>query len=139
MSQTLGQMVAAARSEAQLISPTKAAEARQEAALKFIVDVREPGEYKKGHLPGAINIPRGMLEMRADAGSPVADSSLCSDPGARILVYCTKDPGARSLLSAQTLGTMGYRSVEVLGGGLVAWTEAGLPVEGGDEQPALCC
>ncbi len=50
-------------------------------------------------------------------------------------MYCTKGPGARSLLAAQTLKSMGYERVEVLGGGLVAWTEAGLPVEG-ETEPA---
>ena len=45
-------------------------------------------------------------------------------------MYCTKGPGARSLLAAQTLSSMGYEHVEVLGGGLNSWAEAGLPVEG---------
>lgn len=36
-------------------------------------------------------------------------------------------PGARSLLAAQTLASMGYERVEVLGRGLVAWDAAGLP------------
>ncbi len=49
-------------------------------------------------------------------------------------MYCTKGPGARSLLAAQTLASMGYENVDVLGGGLIAWAEAGLPVEG-DKQP----
>jgi rhodanese-related sulfurtransferase len=49
-------------------------------------------------------------------------------------VYCTKGPGARSLLAAQTLSSMGYEHVEALGGGLNAWAEAGLPVDG-DVQP----
>jgi len=49
-------------------------------------------------------------------------------------VYCTKGPGARSLLAAQTLTNMGYENVEVLGGGLNAWAEAGLPVES-EAQP----
>ena len=47
----------------------------------------------------------------------------------RVLVYCTQAPGFRSLLSAQTLASMGYERVEALDGGLVAWEAAGLPVE----------
>jgi rhodanese-related sulfurtransferase len=77
----------------------------------------------------ALNIPRGLLEIRADPASPAHDAALTADRSARILVYCTKGPGARSLLAAQTLASMGYERVEVLGGGLVAWAEAGLPVE----------
>jgi rhodanese-related sulfurtransferase len=132
---TLAEMVADARSEAREISPAEAAQAGDSSELDLIVDVREPAEYRAGHLPRAVNIPRGLLELRADPTSPVADAGLTADRAARILVYCTKGPGARSLLSARTLTSMGYERVEVLGGGLVAWTEAGLPVEG-ETEPA---
>lgn len=135
MALTLAQMVAGARSEAREIPPVRAAEAHNRAELHLIVDVREPGEYRKGHLPGAVNIPRGVLELRADPASPGADAALSSDRSARVLVYCTKGPGARSLLAAQTLSLMGYEHVEVLAGGLIAWDEAGLPVES-EAQPA---
>ena len=132
---TLAQMVADARSEVGEISPAEAAQAGKSSEVDLIVDVREPAEYRAGRLPRAINIPRGLLELRADPASPVADPSLTADRAARILLYCTKGPGARSLLSARTLKNMGYERVEVLGGGLAAWTEAGLPVEG-ETQPA---
>jgi rhodanese-related sulfurtransferase len=135
MSRTLAEMVAAARAEVPEISPAQAAEADNNAELAVIVDVREPGEYQESHVPRAVNIPRGVLELRADPASPVTDPALSADQSARILVYCTKGPGARSLLAAQTLSSMGYEHVEVLGGGLNAWAEAGLPVEGAG-QPA---
>ena len=135
MTQTLAEMVAAARSEAQEISPAQAADAANHAQLGLIVDVREPAEFKEGHVPHAVNIPRGLLEIRADPASPSADAALSADRSARILVYCTKGPGARSLLAAQTLRSMGYEHVEVLGGGLMAWAEAGLPVDA-ETQPA---
>lgn len=134
MALTLAQMVANARSQAREISPTQAAEAHNNAELALIVDVREPGEYTQGHVPDAVNIPRGVLELRVDPGSPVADQTLSADQSARIVVYCTKGPGARSLFAAQTLASMGYENVEVLGGGLIAWAEAGLPVEA-SQQP----
>jgi rhodanese-related sulfurtransferase len=70
-----------------------------------------------------------MIELRADPESPVPGTALVNDTSARILLYCTKSPSARSLLAAQTLQSMGYDNVEVLDGGLVAWTEAGLQVE----------
>jgi rhodanese-related sulfurtransferase len=135
MSRTLAEMVANARSEAVEISPAQAAEADNHSELALILDVREPGEFKDSHVPGALNIPRGLLEIRADPASPAANASLSADQSARILVYCTKGPGARSLLAAQTLTSMGYEHVEVLGGGLNAWAEAGLPLEG-EAQPA---
>jgi rhodanese-related sulfurtransferase len=129
MARTLAEMVATARAEAREISPAQAAGAENRSELALIVDVREPGEYKESHVPRAINIPRGLLELRADPASPSADAALSADQSARILVYCTKGPGARSLLAAHTLSSMGYEHVEVLSGGLNAWVEAGLPVE----------
>jgi rhodanese-related sulfurtransferase len=127
MARTLKKMIATARSEAHEISPAEAT--ADDAAHDLIIDVREAGEFQKGHLPHSTNIPRGMIELRADSASPVANSALVANPSARILLYCTKSPSARSLLAAQTLHDMGYDNVEVLDGGLVAWTEAGLPVE----------
>lgn len=135
MALTLAEMVGIARSQAREISPARAADASNHGQLDMIVDVREPAEYEEGHLPRAINIPRGVLELRADPASPGADAELSADRAARILVYRTKGPGARSLFASQTLTSMGYERVEVLGGGLMAWAEAGLPVEG-ETEPA---
>jgi rhodanese-related sulfurtransferase len=135
MALTLAEMVGIARSGAREISPAQAADADNRERLDLIVDVREPAEYEEGHVPHAVNIPRGLLELRADPASPGADADLSADRSARILVYCTRGPGARSLFAAQTLRSMGYEHVEVLHGGLVAWAEAGLPVDG-ETEPA---
>jgi rhodanese-related sulfurtransferase len=135
MALTLAEMVGIARSEAREISPAQAAAAENHERLDLIVDVREPAEYHEGHVPRAINIPRGLLEIRADPASRGADAHLSADRSAKILVYCTRGPGARSLFAAQTLRSMGYEHVEVLSGGLVAWAESGLPV-GSETEPA---
>jgi rhodanese-related sulfurtransferase len=126
MTRSLAEMVATARAEAREISPADA----DDSDFALIIDVREHGEYKDSHVPRAVNIPRGLLEIRADPASPASDAALSADQSARLLVYCTKGPGARSLLAAQTLSSMGYDNVEVLAGGLNAWAEAGLPLEG---------
>jgi rhodanese-related sulfurtransferase len=76
-----------------------------------------------------VNLPRGVLELRADADAPSADPTLSGGKSERIILYCTKSPGARPLLAAQILQNMGYENIEILGGGLDAWTEAGLPVD----------
>jgi rhodanese-related sulfurtransferase len=95
----------------------------------LVLDVREPGEFAENHIAGAVNVPRGLLELRAAADSPGADAELTAHRDARIVVYCTKSPSARSLLAAQTLGRLGYDHVSVLDGGLNAWAEANLPTE----------
>ena len=129
MSESLASMIAAARSVANEVPPDAAREALDSGAVKLVVDVREPEEFREGHVPDAVNIPRGLLEIRADPASPSADPTLSAQRSGRVLLYCTKGPGARSLLAAQTLVNMGYESVDVLAGGLNAWGEAGLPVE----------
>jgi rhodanese-related sulfurtransferase len=129
MAETLQSMIQAAKSGAAEIAPSEASEAMGSGAVGLVVDVREPHEFSEKHLPDAVNIPRGVLELRADPASPVADEALSGQRSGRVLVYCTKGPGARSLLAAQTLSGMGYENVEVLGGGLIAWEEEGLPVE----------
>ena len=129
MAQTLMSMIAAARGDAHEVAPAEAADVLNRGAFHLVIDVREPSEFREGHVPDAVNIPRGVLEIRADPASPMADSVLSAGQNERILVYCTKGPGFRSLVSAQTLRSMGYEGVEVLAGGLIAWDEAGLPVE----------
>lgn len=129
MTTTLAQMLDAARTTVRGISATQACAALNRGELDVIVDVREPEEYRCGHVPDAINIPRGMLEIRADPASPATDVALSSNRSARILVYCARGPGARSLLAVQTLASMGYERVNALAGGLDAWAEAGLPIE----------
>ncbi|MDE3133414.1 MAG: hypothetical protein KGL15_05055 [Acidobacteriota bacterium] len=129
MTKTLFEMVAGARATAREISPADARDAVV-AGDVLVVDVREPGEFAELHISGATCIPRGLIELRADPASPSADAALAGSQSARVLLYCTKAPGARSLLAAETLAAMGFERVEVLAGGLNAWSEAGLPVDG---------
>lgn len=129
MTETLSSMIASARAAIAEVAPVEAYEAQQRDEVHLIIDVREPHEFDDAHVRHSVNVPRGILELRADAEAPSADATLSAGRSKRIVLYCTRSPGARSLLAAQTLRNMGYESVAVLGGGLNAWTEAGLPVE----------
>lgn len=91
----------------------------------LIIDVREPEEFALGHIENAINIPRGVLEFRADINYPGAIQSLF-DKTANIVLYCRS--GARSALAAQSLSKMGYKAVVSMAGGFIAWEEEKLPV-----------
>ncbi|HEU0194283.1 MAG TPA: rhodanese-like domain-containing protein [Gaiellales bacterium] len=136
MSVTLAQLIADARAAIGEITPADAREGIEQGAVGLVLDVREPQEFAQEHLPGAINIPRGLLELRADERSPGAESALTAKRSGQILVYCTRNPSARSLLAARTLKDMGYERVGVLAGGLVAWADAGLPVDRAAQQGA---
>ncbi len=84
-----------------------------------LLDVREKDEYDRSHLPGALHVPRGQLELRVDKELP--------DPTARILAYCQY--GRISTLAAATLRTMGFQRAVALDGGFDSWLKAGYPTE----------
>lgn len=85
----------------------------------LVLDVREKDAFQAGHLPGALHLPRGQLELRVDKELP--------DPGTRILTYCQF--GRVSTLAAATLRQMGYTRTVALDGGYNDWVAAGLPTE----------
>ena len=78
-----------------------------------VLDVREPAEFMMGHLPGAQNVPRGVLEFK------VGDHPVLADKDAAILLYCKN--GGRSTLAAHTLKRMGFTNVQMLVGGFDGW------------------
>ncbi len=82
-----------------------------------VVDVREREEFIEGHLPDAVNLPRGFLELRIE--------NVTSDRETPILVYC--GGGVRSALAAKTLRLMGYVNVTSMSDGYRGWAGAGLP------------
>lgn len=87
----------------------------------LLVDVRETVEIEnEGMIPGAVHVPRGLLEFQADPDSPVYNSAL--RPEQRLILYC--GTGGRSALAAKTLHDMGYADVASLAGGFAAWRSA---------------
>lgn len=121
---TVQQLVAAAKKEIIEIDVLNVEKISQDGS-QLIVDVREPNEYAEGHIKGAINVPRGVLEFKTDSTYPGGIPSLY-DKSASIILYCKS--GARSALAAQTLNLLGYKAVFSMAGGFVAWGNASLPV-----------
>lgn len=95
------------------------AKAAIDSGKAVILDCRTDKEFKKGHIPKAINIPRGLLEFTVDKKIP--------DKSAYIICYCKS--GGRSCLSTCSLGKMGYKNAVSMAGGWKAWLKAGYPVE----------
>jgi len=92
----------------------------------LLVDLREPAELADtGRIAGAINVPRGMIEFRADPTSPYHQDGF--DPAHRVILHCAT--GGRSALAAAALQDMGYANVAHLDGGIKAWVEAGRSTE----------
>ena len=111
-------MVAKAKASDQKVSAAdvKAAIDKKEKAI--FLDVRDPGEFTAGHLPGAINISRGTLEFNVFSKIP--------DQTAKIYVYC-KTAG-RSALATKTLNDLGYKNAVLMDAQFEDWIKAGYPV-----------
>ena len=84
----------------------------------LVLDVREHEAFAAGHIPGALHLPRGQLELRVDRQLP--------DPGRRIVVCC--GDGEMAILAAATLRELGFINVAALHGGLKAWQNKGFPL-----------
>ena len=96
-----------------------------------VIDVREPEEFAAGRVPGAVNIPRGVLEFQVD-GHPALNFK--TDPHLShrrepVILYCRT--GGRSALAAEALKRLGFDRPLSLAGGYVRWLKTGGAVEGG--------
>jgi len=91
----------------------------------LFLDVREPAEVAtSGKVPGALAIPRGLVEFRADPASPLHEAAF--DRAKTVVAYCAS--GGRSALVGKILKEMGYANVRNLGG-FKSWVDAGGEVE----------
>ncbi|CAN8140355.1 rhodanese-like domain-containing protein [Thiomicrorhabdus sp. 6S2-11] len=95
-----------------------------------VLDVREPGEYLTAAIPGAMNVPRGVIEPAADLNYPGANPALRDGREDNWLVVCKS--GGRAALATKTLQDMGFSNVVNMVGGMDAWAEAG----GATEAPS---
>lgn len=119
MAMTVQDLVQEAKKHIREIDPDSAEQHLGEPRT-VVIDVREPAELEAGCLPGAIHIPRGLLEFRIGSCPELAD------PSVPVLVYCRS--GARSALAAETLQRMGYSNVSNIAGGFEAWVGSGKPL-----------
>lgn len=119
MSMTPPQLVAEAMAQIQQIDIPNAGTHLANGGA--VIDVREPGEYQLGHLPGAVNIPRGVLEFK------IGDHAALANKDLPIVLYCKT--GGRAALSAVNLQRMGYTQVRSLTGGYDGWVSNGQKVE----------
>lgn len=83
-----------------------------------LVDVREGDEWRAGHLPGAIHIPRAYLELRVDEAIP--------DKNAPVVLYCAG--GNRSALAAKTMRELGYTDIRHMIRGFSGWRDGGFDI-----------
>ena len=83
----------------------------------ILVDIRGLDEWERGHLEGAVHIPRGRLEAEAEEKLP--------DKSKETIVYCAG--GVRSLLGAVSMKELGYENLISMDGGFGDWEDAHYP------------
>lgn len=99
--------------------------AKHAAGAATFIDVRDGTEIAaSGTIAGALRIPRGMMEFRADVDHALHDAALSKD--AELVLIC--GAGGQAALAGKTLKEMGYAHVSNVGG-FSAWKDAGGPVE----------
>lgn len=106
-------LVQEAKSRIQETTPEDVAQMKERGEKFVIIDVREPEDYHKGHIEGAVSVPRGLLELEID--------ELVPDQDMKLVAYC--GGGSRSALAADTLRVMGYGNVYSMAGGWKAWSQ----------------
>lgn len=84
----------------------------------FVLDVREPEEFKAGHIEGAVNIPIRSLAQNV--------AKLPGDKGTPIAVVCKS--GIRAAYGTMSLKLLGYANVKDIVGGMLAWEKDALPL-----------
>jgi len=109
-------LVAEAKKKVTEISPGEAAE-KSKNSEAVIIDVREKDEWDEEHIPDAIHMSRGTIELDIEEKVP--------DTNAMIICHC--GGGGRSALAAESLQKMGYKNVRSMAGGFKAWKAIGLP------------
>src|SRR5258705_1064491 len=114
---TLKDMLAEARQVVPEEGPAEVAKRLAAGEKIAVIDVRDPDEFRDGHLEAATNISRGFLEFRV--GTAV------TEPSTPIVLYC--QTGLRSMLAAKALKDLGYPTVINLQGGYQKCVQSGLP------------
>jgi phage shock protein E len=107
-------LVQEAKSAITEISPAETAEALRRGTL--IIDVREKEDWDNEHIPGAVHLSRGVVELEIEDLAPELSTP----------IICHCGGGSRSALVAESLQRMGYTNVKSMAGGFRAWKQEGL-------------
>jgi rhodanese-related sulfurtransferase len=111
-------MVNKAKASIQKVSAAEVKAMIDKKEKAILLDVRDPGEFSAGHLPGAMNISRGTLEFNV--------FSKITDQNAKIYVYCKT--ASRSALATKTLSELGFKNAILMDASFEDWVKAGYPV-----------
>lgn len=103
----------------EVLDTQTAKEAIKAGEFKLLVDVREPEEWAKGRIPGAIHAPFKEFGAHMEKLREHKDDN--------ILLYCRTQNRSKSI--ARLLKERGFTKLNILNGGFSGWTEKGYPQE----------
>ncbi|MCG6932565.1 MAG: rhodanese-like domain-containing protein [Gallionella sp.] len=126
-------LVAEALTRVQEIQPWDLSRQLAAGRKLLLLDVREPSEYDALHIPGAINVPRGVLEQTCEWDFDETLPLLAAGRELDIVVICRS--GYRSALVADVMQQMGYTSVVSLKSGVRGWNDYDQPLVDSADQP----
>jgi rhodanese-related sulfurtransferase len=119
---TVTQKVQAAQKQIKTIGMEEYRKVVESPGTALIVDVREAHEFAAGHVPGAINIPRGLLEFQIWKQVGFPTSTELDRP---VILQCQS--GNRASLAAQSLEELGFTHTTAVVMSLDDWQKAGNP------------
>ncbi|MDX1539671.1 rhodanese-like domain-containing protein [Arsukibacterium sp.] len=139
---TSQQLIAQARAAIREVSIDELAAYLERHPEPRLIDVREPAEFAQSHIAGAVNYPRGVLEMQLANHPAVAASGCAADVALTQLasapLYLICRSGGRSALAAESLQRMGFTDVYSVAGGMQDWLAANFATQGepqNEEEP----
>ena len=98
----------------------------------LVLDVREPYEFDAMHIPGSLNVPRGILESACEWDYEETVPELVRARDREIVIVCRS--GNRSILAAHAMQVLGYQNVVSLATGLRGWKDFEQPLVAKGEQ-----
>ncbi len=117
------QMVASTKKQVPTIDMEQFKAGLDKSTLGLIVDVRNPDEFALGYVPGAVNVPRGLLEFTIWRHVGYPDKV---DLNKQLTLYCAS--GGRCALATKTLRDLGFTNVTSVDMVFANWQKAGYPV-----------
>lgn len=120
---TVNQLVAATKAQVKTIKMPEFKAAFDRKDLGLIVDVRNENEFADGFIPGAVNVPRGLIEFRIWKLVGFPDKT---DMNAKMTLYCAT--GGRCALATKSLQDLGFTNVTSADMKFDDWVKAGYPV-----------
>jgi len=120
---SVGQMVAATKKQIKTVKMDEFKAAFDKKDVGLLIDVRQEDEFADGHVPGAVNVPRGLIEFRIWKLVGFPDKT---DLSTKMTLYCAT--GGRCALATKSLQDLGFTNATSVDMKFEDWVKAGYPV-----------